>query len=279
MKILNAIVREILRRAQEKTKINMRILLKPFQFLYAIYALVLFVALMIPVFLWALLVLPLGRIRSGNLIFYACMVWADVWLALIFIIHRNFHLEEMKKDQSYIFVCNHISYLDSALVPKMFRRPTRPLGKVEMSKVPIFGFIYKNVIVTVDRSSPENRVKSVMILKSILQKGISVLVFPEGTFNTSHKPLKEFYDGAFRIAIETGTPIKPVLLLNSYDRMHYKSIFSLSPGISRSVFLPEVSVEGLTLDDLPMLKTQVHATMEFALIEYGAKWIEFGGET
>jgi 1-acyl-sn-glycerol-3-phosphate acyltransferase len=38
------------------------------------------------------------------------------------------------------------------------------------------------------------------------------------------KPLKEFYDGAFRIAIETGTPIKPVLLLNTYERMHYSSI-------------------------------------------------------
>ena len=107
---------------------------------------------------------------AGNLIYYACMLWADIWLALVLIIHRNFHLEEMKKDQSYIFVCNHISYLDSALVPKMFRRPVRPLGKIEMSRVPIFGFIYKNVIVTVDRSSPENRVKSVMILKSILKK-------------------------------------------------------------------------------------------------------------
>src|SRR4029079_8381318 len=227
---------------------------KPFQFLYVIYALVTFVALIVPVFVWSLLVLPLGRVRAGNLIYYACMVWADVWLALVFIIHRNFHLEEMKKGQSYIFVCNHISYLDSALVPKIFRRPVRPLGKVEMAKVPIFGFIYKNVIVTVDRSSTENRVKSVMILKSILKKGISVLVFPEGTFNTSHRPLKEFYDGAFRIAIETGTPIRPVLFLDAYSRPHYKSIFSLNPGKSRSVFLPEVSVEGLTLDDVTLLK-------------------------
>src|SRR5215203_3744285 len=253
----------------------MRILLKPFQLLYVIYAFVLFVALMIPVFIWALLVLPLGRIRGGNLVYYSCIVWADVWFALVFIFHRNIYLEELKKNQSYIFVSNHISYFDAALIPKTFRHSIRPLGKIEMAKIPIFGFIYKNAIVTVDRSSAENRAKSVLSLKSILKKGISILVFPEGTFNTSHKPLKEFYDGAFRIAIETGTPIKPVLLLNSYDRMHYKSIFSLNPGISRTVFLPEISVEGLTLDDLPVLKMQVHAAMEFALIEYGAKWIEF----
>jgi len=253
----------------------MRVLLKPLHLLYIIYAFSLFVILMIPVFIWSLLVLPFGRVKGANLIYYGCIVWADVWLFLVFIIHRNFYLQEPRKDQSYIYVSNHISYLDAALVPRVLRDPIRPLGKVELAKVPIFGFIYRNVIVTVDRSSPENRTRSVMLLKSMLQKGISVLVFPEGTFNTSHKPLKPFYDGAFRVAIETGTPIKPVLLLNTYDLMHYRSIFSLRPGISRSVFLPEISVEGYTLDELPQLKMQVHAAMEFALIEYGASWISF----
>jgi 1-acyl-sn-glycerol-3-phosphate acyltransferase len=252
----------------------MRPLLKPFQLLYVIYAFIIFVALMIPVFIWSLLVLPLGRIRGGNLVYYGCIVWADVWFALVLIRHKNIFIEKPKKDRSYIFVANHISYLDSAIIPKTFRRPIRPLGKVEMSKVPVFGFIYKNAIVTVDRSSTANRTKSVQVLKSIIRKGISVLVFPEGTFNTTHQPLKEFYDGAFRIAIETGTPIQPVLLLNSYDRMHYKSIFSLNPGKSRSVFLPEVSVEGLTAADSASLKASVYSIMEAALIEYGATWIE-----
>jgi 1-acyl-sn-glycerol-3-phosphate acyltransferase len=252
----------------------MRILLKPFQLLYVIYAFILFVALMIPVFIWSLLVLPFGRIKGGNLVYKGCIVWADVWFALVFIFHKNIYVEELKKDQSYIFVANHISYLDAALIPKTFRHSIRPLGKVEMAKVPIFGFIYKNAIVTVDRSSAKNRAKSVLLLKSILRKGISVLVFPEGTFNMTHQPLKEFYDGAFRVAVETQTPIKPVLLLNAYDRMHYKSIFSLNPGKSRSVFLPEVSVEGLTVRDVGMLKEKVFAMMEEELMKRGAKWIE-----
>jgi 1-acyl-sn-glycerol-3-phosphate acyltransferase len=114
----------------------------------------------------------------------------------------------------------------------------------------------------------------VLILKSILKKGISVLVFPEGTFNLTHQPLKEFYDGAFRIAIETGTPIKPVLFLNTYDRMNYKSIFLLNPGRSRSVFLPQVDVEGLTVKDVAVLKEKVFEMMKAELIRRGAKWIE-----
>ena len=104
----------------------------------------------------------------------------------------------MIKQSQYIFVSNHISYLDSAVLVKAYRQPVRPLGKVEMSKVPVFGFIYKNAIVSVDRSSAHNRAKSIRILKSIIAKGISVMVFPEGTFNMTNKPLKEFYDGAFQ---------------------------------------------------------------------------------
>ena len=252
----------------------MKILLKPFQWLYCIYALILFVALMIPVFFWSLAVIPVGRIKGGNLVYKGCTVWADVWFFLIFIRHKNIYVQPLRKHQSYIFVANHISYLDAAAIPKTFRVPIRPLGKVEMTKIPVFGFIYKYVIVTVDRSNAANRTRSVHLLKSILRKEISVLVFPEGTFNMTEKPLINFYDGAFRIAIETGTPVKPVLLLDTYNRMHHKSIFSLTPGISRAVFLPEVSVAGLHLKDVAALKEKVYHSMEAALIEYNASWIK-----
>ena len=97
----------------------------------------------------------------------------------------------------------------------------------------------------VDRSDADHRAKSVEMLKSILKKNISVAIAPEGTFNMTGKPLKEFYDGAFKIAIETQTPIKPVLFLDTYDRLNYHSVFSLTPGRSRSVFLEEISVNGL----------------------------------
>jgi 1-acyl-sn-glycerol-3-phosphate acyltransferase len=98
-------------------------------------------------------------------------------------------------------------------------------------------------------------------------------MFPEGTFNETNNPLKEFYDGAFRIAIETQTPVKPVLFIDAYDRLHYKSFFSLTPGISRSVFLDEISVEGLTLKDVQKLKQKTFFIMEEALFRYRASWI------
>jgi 1-acyl-sn-glycerol-3-phosphate acyltransferase len=229
---------------------------------------------MLPVFLFAVPASFLGNIKGGNLIYKTCMLWGDVWFALIFIRHKNIYEQPLRKDQSYIFVANHISYLDSPIIVKTFRRSLRALGKVEMTKIPVFGFIYRRAIVTVDRSSAGNRTKSVKILKSILRRKISVLVFPEGTFNLTHRPLKEFYDGAFRVAIESNTPVKPVLFLDGYNRMPYERLFSLNPGISRSVFLEEITTDGLTVNDVPVLREKIYQLMERKLIEYKASWIK-----
>ena len=207
------------------------------------------------------------------MIFRLCMVWADCWFLLVFIRIKRIFEAPHDKSKPFIFISNHTSWLDAAIIVKAYRQNIRPLGKVEMSKVPVFGFIYKKAIVTVDRSSADNRAKSIQILKSIISKGISVLVFPEGTFNITHQPLKEFYEGAFRVAIETQTPVKPVLFLDADERMHYKSIFSLNPGRCRIVYLKEIPVDGMSANDIPVLKEKAYKLMEEKLIEYKVSWI------
>jgi 1-acyl-sn-glycerol-3-phosphate acyltransferase len=251
----------------------MALLSKIFRFLFSIYGVVLFIALLLIVFPLALVASLFGKIKGGNIIYRICMIWADIWFPLIGIFHTNTYEQKLNPKQSYVFVANHISYLDAALIPKVVRRPVRPLGKIEISKIPLFGFVYKSTIVTVDRSSPQNRAQSVRVLKSILNKGVSIFFFPEGTFNDTGKPLKDFYDGAFRIAIETGTPIKPVLFLDAYKRMHPSHLFSLTPGKSRAIFLEEVPVDGLSLKEVPQLKRKVYEQMEVKLRQYGASWI------
>jgi len=252
----------------------MRILLLPLRLLYFIYAALMFVALMLLVIPFVIAGSFFGKIKGGNFIFRVCMLWGDCWFFLVGIWHRNLYEVPNDRNKHYIFVANHISYLDAAIVVKAMRQPIRVLGKIEIGRVPLFGFIYRNAIVTVDRSSAENRAKSVRILKSVVNKNISIFIFPEGTFNMTNRPLKEFYDGAFRIAIETQTPIKPVLFLDSYDRMHYSSILSLNPGINRSIFLDEIPVEGLSSRDVEMLKQKVYNVMEEKLKYYKASWIK-----
>jgi len=251
-----------------------RALLKPFHWLYCLYALILFIAGMLLVLPFVVLFSFYGPVRGGNLIYKACLIWDRAWIALVGLRHVELPGPEPDPGKQYVFVANHISYLDIPVILLVVRqRAFRVLGKVEMKRIPIFGYIYSRAVVMVDRSSPDQRSKSARELIGVLRQGISVFIFPEGTFNETDRPLKAFYDGAFRIAIETQTSIKPVLFLDTYERMHYSSIFSLNPGRLRTVFLPEVSVEGMTMEDLPVLKEQVFRMMEMALEERGALWI------
>ena len=143
------------------------------------------------------------------------------------------------------------------------------LSKAEMAKVPIFGYVYKKAGILVDRGSEEGRMKSLGDMKKMLAQNISIVIAPEGTFNMTHRPLKEFYNGAFKIAVEMQVPVQPVLFLDTYDRLNYNSIFSMTPGRSRAVFLPEMQPG----DDPDLLKEKTYGSMEKALIRYNASWI------
>lgn len=248
---------------------------RSYQFIFSLYAFLIFLALMFILFPFVVIASLFGKIRGGNMVYHICRFWADAALFCWGIYHKNSFEALYKPDRPVIFVFNHISYMDIPVLLKAFRKqPIRILGKAEMARIPIFGYIYKSAVVLVDRSDAAKRARSVKTLKSVLQKGISIVIAPEGTFNMTGKPLKEFYDGAFRIAVETQTPIQPVLFLDLYDRLNYHSIFSLSPGRSRAVFLEEVQVSNPAFTETESLKKYVYAQMEAGLIRYKASWIK-----
>lgn len=234
--------------------------------IYSIYAILMFGVLLLVIFPFVVIASLFGKIRGGNFIYWLCGLWADAWFFLIGMWAKTIRTTGApRKDQQYIFVANHISYMDVPMIVKTIRQPTRALGKAEMAKIPLFGFLYRYGAIMVDRGNAEARKKSVLQLKSVLRKGISVFIFPEGTFNETGQTLKEFYDGAFRIAIESQTPILPVVFPDTVKRLHYSSPLSFSPGICRAIFLEPVPVEGLESKDMTALKEKVFTAMEAAL--------------
>lgn len=238
--------------------------------IFSIYAFAVFIAIMLVLFPFVIIASFFGKVRGGNMIYSLCRLWADVVLFLWGMHHKNIYEAPKAKDHAVVFVFNHISYIDIPFMMKAFRRQAiRIVGKAEMAKVPIFGFIYRKAVVMVDRESDAGRLKTVQEMRKVIAKNISVVIAPEGTFNTTHKPLKDFYNGAFKIAVEMEVPIQPVLFLDSYDRLNYSSIFSMTPGRSRAVFLPEI----LPGNDVQELKAKVYDAMEAALIRYKASWI------
>lgn len=252
----------------------MRYLLFPIRLFYTIYASVLFIALMLLIFPFVIIASFFGKTIGGNFIYQLCQLWADIDLPLWGIFHKNIYLSPHDISKQYVFVINHISYMDIPIIIKTIRKQQyRILGKHEISKIPVFGFIYKNAVVMVDKGNIKKRAESINALKRVIQKGISVVIFPEGTFNETDQPLKAFYDGAFRIAIETQTPVKPILFLDNYNRLNYKSILSLTPGKARAIYMEEISVDGLTINDVKLLKEKTYKLMEQKLIFYKAGYI------
>ena len=238
------------------------------QFIYSIYAFAVFVVLTLLAFPLVMFSLAFGKIEGGNIIYQICKYWAKIWYFFIGIQHHEIFEAPHDTSKQYIFVGNHISYLDIPPIVLIAHQPVRVLGKYEMIKIPVFGWIYKAAVILVDRQNSETRSKSVRALKSAIRNNISIFIFPEGTFNETESPLKSFFDGAFRIAIETQTTIKPILLVDTLDRMHYHSLFSLTPGKNRVIYLQEIEVSGLTMADIPLLKEKVYQLMDAGLRRY-----------
>jgi 1-acyl-sn-glycerol-3-phosphate acyltransferase len=239
------------------------------QFLYCIYALLVFAILTIVSVITMLFSILFSKSKLSKRVYKICRYWAKAFLILIGVRHIEIFEDQHDFKKPHIFVANHNSYMDIPPIVQLKHQPIKPLGKFESSKIPIFGWIYRAAVIMVDRSSPDKRAKSLRNLKAALHKKVSIFIFPEGTFSmTEERPLKNFYNGAFKLAIEMQVPIQPILLVDAVDRMHYSSVFTLTPGKNRVVYLPTVKVDEYTMDDIEILKDKVYQMMDEGLRRY-----------
>lgn len=253
----------------------MKILSRGIKIVFSIYAALILLALILVLFPVALFLNIFPKNTRGNLLYKISRFAVDIAMFLWGIYQYNIYEVPHNRKKPTIFVFNHISYLDALTVLKAIRfQHMRGLGKSEIGDIPIAGLIYRSAVIMVKRTSAEDRARSIADLKEALKNNISIALAPEGTFNETGKPLLSFFDGAFKIAIETQTPIKPLLFLDTYDRLNYKSILSLTPGRSRVVYLEEIPVSDFTMEEVPVLKQKVYDVMEKALINYKASWIK-----
>ena len=135
----------------------MKVLLKPLQWIYAVYALLMFAAIMFAVVPFVVVAFFFGRIKGGNIIYKVCKVWGYLWYFLIGVRHKNIYEVPQDFAAQYIFVANHNSYMDIPPIVIAINQPVRVLAKYELSKIPVFGFIYKSATVLVDRSNAEKK--------------------------------------------------------------------------------------------------------------------------
>jgi 1-acyl-sn-glycerol-3-phosphate acyltransferase len=172
--------------------------------------------------------------------------------------------EKIKDDQVYAFVCNHSNMLDIPFNASCIDHYYKPLVKKELMSVPILGPLLRMTSLGVDRKDPASRQKTTQKMTDSMKAGISLLIFPEGTRNRTPEPTKEFYDGAFKVAIAAQANIAPIVLINI---RHLQPVHSLMvfPGRVTMRFLDPISTVGMTEADTETLKNRVRTLISDVL--------------
>jgi len=232
-------------------------------YLFFAYAMALFVVTMLIVFIPVWITTLFDEPRRSKLLHPIFKTWMSIFLPLVGCPVRRKGKHFFEKGQNYVVVINHNSLADIPVSSPWIPGPNKTLAKVEMAKIPIFGVIYKAGSILLDRKHEKSRRESFVKMQEMLDLGLHLCLYPEGTRNKTQKPLQQFYDGAFIAAIRAQKPIIPALIFNTkkiYPAT--KTPFWATPMPIHIHFLEPISTEGLTLSNTVELKERVHKLME-----------------
>lgn len=158
-----------------------------------------------------------------------------------------------------MFVANHTSMTDIMLMFYATKSPFVFVGKKELAKIPLFGFIYKRTCILVDRSNPKSRIEAFKNAEKRLDAGMSICIFPEGGVPKDlNLILDVFKDGAFKLALEHKIPIAPMTFHDNKKRFPYHH-FIASPGRMRVKAHEIIPTADLEAVDRKVLKEQTRA--------------------
>lgn len=164
-------------------------------------------------------------------------------------------------NETYVFVSNHRSYLDTATLFAYTGRRLGLLAKKELLNVPIMGYGMGFVnIMAIDRSNRERALKTVKAATDRIRSGRSFGVFAEGT-RAKPGEFLPFKKGAFYMAAQAGVSIVPVAMKNT-DHLMGKGTGEARAGTIEMIMLPPVSTAGVSTDEeVKRLVAHVHSVI------------------
>lgn len=224
--------------------------------IYSVYSLSLFAfifILMLPVFA---ILIHTNNTRN-SLVYWLHRVWAWLYYALSFIPIRKVYSEKIDFKNQYIFCSNHFSYLD---IPAIGINRIRPIfvGKSSLGKIPLFGYMYSNIHITLDRQNLKSKYNAMGKCADELDEGHNLVIFPEGGIVSKKMPkMARFKDGAFRLAIEKRIPIVPITIPYNWILLPDDGKLLLHRHENLIVFHDPIETKDLTIDDIGLLKTRV----------------------
>ncbi|MFI5156533.1 MAG: lysophospholipid acyltransferase family protein [Chitinophagales bacterium] len=245
---------------QDRDRYPLGIFAEVFGRIWAFWALILFVVTMILFLIPFLLFcyfLPDPK-KTRRFIRFS-RIWMDIFLFGVGCPLKVRGKEYFQKGETYIVVCNHNSLIDVPVSSPGIPGGNKTIAKIEMSRIPVFNLLYNTGSVLVDRKSDASRRESFPKMKEVLDMGLHMCIYPEGTRNKTNQPLKHFHDGAFRLAAQTGKRIMPAVIFNSRRALPESKTFFLWPQALSMHFLPPIGMK--EDDDVESLKNRTFEIM------------------
>lgn len=176
-------------------------------------------------------------------------------------IRVNVHnLALLDTTQQYILVGNHMSYLDALISAVASKNYKKYIGKAEILHYPVMGYLLKKLYVPVQRDQKESRKWSMEAMFKYLKDGASMVIFPEGTCNTTSGLLKDFKDGAFSLSVQLNIPLAVCTIVGAADLMPRK-LLSLRPGKIEVYWTKILDPKHYEISNLDDMKLDVKAEM------------------
>src|SRR5689334_9657838 len=187
-------------------------------------------------------------VNKHDLVYPFATFGARLWLRLSGVRVVVKGLELLDPKQTYVFVANHRSYLDTATLFIYTGRRIGLLAKKELLKVPVLGVGMGFVnVMAIDRSNRESAIRTTEAAAERIKSGVSFAVFVEGT-RAKPGELLPFKKGAFYMARQAGVPVVPVAIKNS-DVLMGKGTGEARSGEIEMVFLRPIDTVDRTSDE------------------------------
>lgn len=200
-------------------------------------------------------------------------IYGKGWLFFVGIRMKIKGKENIIEGQPFIICANHSSFIDIPCLYALIDQYFVFTGKQEIEKWPLFNIFYTSGMnILVDRHDKARVTKGLKKMIEVINQGLPLMIFPEGTISPTAPQLTEFKTGAVSLAIQKQIPIMPITFTTNWKRLQRKGFWEgkASPGISQVIIHPILSTTGKGKNDIESLNSELKKIINKPLKElYG----------
>lgn len=202
-----------------------------------------FLIVLITIFFATLAIIASIIDRTGRIYNILGKTWAKLLLWIAGVRVKTIGLENINPNENYVYVANHISGFDIPVVMASLPGQLRIVFKKELTKIPVFGWQLRiGPYILIDRENPAKAMESLEKAKKKIEKGVSVLLFAEGTRSLDGN-IQPFKRGAFTLATRSGKKIIPLTIKGTFEILPKKK-FRIRPGEVKLFIDPPIEHNG-----------------------------------